>query len=495
MRPLSRRKGPALAAGGVDADNPAMVLTRGGAARAAAAGVAVAALLIAATPARAPAASPGASGSGDSFFPHLGNGGYDASHYDVRLAYSPGSRTISGQVVTAATATQDLSGFSFDMRPWLKVKSVNLDGARVPFRHQGAKLFVTPGAAIPGGQGFSVTVRYRGRPRAVRDPDGRHEGWIETRDGALVAAEPQGAPSWLPSNADLTDKATWNLEFTVPKRLKAVSNGRLVDVGRRGKRRLWRWAESQPMAAYLATVAIGRFRLFRSRIAGLPSIVAVDPEVAKRPSKGIDRTAGMLRLFGHRFGPYPFDSIGAIVDSSQGFLALETQTRPIYSFPPKGGIHAHEIAHQWFGDAVGFARWQDIWLAEGFAQWSMWLWRDHVGEQSLGSSFRRSYSLPASFDSYWRPAPGAVGTPKKLFAISVYERGAMTVEALRRELGNATFYALIRDWIAQRRFGTGTIPDFIALAEQHAGRDLNPFFHLWLFRSAKPTGPLAHAPK
>ena len=114
----------------------------------------------------------------------------------------------------------------------------------------------------------------------------------------------------------------------MPRELKAVSNGRLVAVGRRGKRRLWRWAESQPMAAYLVTVAIGRFRLFRSRVAGLPSIVAVDPEVAKRPSKGIDRTAGMLRLFGHRFGPYPFDSIGAIVDSSRGFLGARDPDPP-----------------------------------------------------------------------------------------------------------------------------------------------------------------------
>jgi aminopeptidase N len=459
---------------------------------------AAAVLLFAVAPASA--ASPGASGSGDSFFPHLGNGGYDVDHYDVRLAYGPTRRVISGEVAIAAKATQDLSSFSLDMRPWLKVREVSLGGAAATIRRQKAKLFVTPASAISSGQAFTVTVSYRGRPKVVRDPDGRHEGWIETGEGALVAAEPQGAPSWIPSNADLTDKATWDLRFVVPRGLKAVSNGRLLEVRPLGgkpvpRKRLFHWAESQPMAAYLATVAIGRFRLFRSRIASLPSIVAVDPDVAERPSKGIERTAGMLALFGARFGPYPFDSIGAIVDPSKGFLALETQTRPIYSFPPKGGIHAHEIAHQWFGDAVGFARWQDIWLAEGFAQWSMWLWRDHVGQQSLGSSFRRSYSVPADFNLYWRPAPGAVGTPRKLFSIAVYERGAMTVEALRRELGNASFYALIRDWVAQRRFGTGTIPDFIALAEQHAGRDLDAFFHLWLFRPAKPAGPLAHAPK
>jgi aminopeptidase N len=74
----------------------------------------------------------------------------------------------------------------------------------------------------------------------------------------------------------------------------------------------------------------------------------------------------------------------------------------------------------------------------------------------------------------------------KLFAISVYERGAMTVEALRREIGDDAFYATIRDWLASRRFGTGTVPDFTALAEAHAGRDLDAFFNAWLYERAKP---------
>jgi aminopeptidase N len=439
-------------------------------------------------------AAPGATGTGDSFFPHLGNGGYDATHYDVDLTYEPKPRTISGQVRIAARATQELSSFTLDMRRWLKVRSVTLDGVRVAHRQRGAKLFVTPGAAIPEGGTFTVAIRYRGRPKTVRDPDGRHEGWIETDDGALVAAEPQGAPTWIPCNASLTDKATYSLRFTVPKPLKAISNGRLLGVSRHGRKRTWSWAVGQPMAAYLATVGIGRFRLFRSQVAGLPSIVAVDPRRGRRVPKGIARTPGMVALFAKRFGAYPFDSVGAIVDHFKGFLGLETQTRPVYNHAPKGGIHSHEIAHQWFGDSVGFGRWQDIWLAEGFAQWSMWLWRDHVGQESLKSSFRRSYSWPRFSDFYWRPPPGAVGSPRNLFSISVYERGAMTVEALRREVGNATFYAIVRDWLAQRRYGTGTVPDFTALAEQHAGRDLTPFFDLWLYRPAKPTGPLAHAP-
>lgn len=440
----------------------------------------------------AAAAAPGSSGSGDSVYPHLGNGGYDVAHYDLHLAFAPKRGAVTGRMTITATATQELSSFSLDMRRWLRAGRVTLNGVPVARRQKGAKLNVIPSPAIPSGAEFTVSIPYGGRPRSVGGSGGRGVGWIPTRDGAMVASEPEGAPSWIPSNSSLTDRASWELRVAVPKPLKAVSNGRLLEVRGAGRKRVWRWAASQPMVPYLATVAIGRFRLHRSTVAGLPSIVAVDPSVSRRVPRGIKRTAGIVELFTSRFGPYPFDSIGAIVEDGVGDVALETQTRPIYDFAPPGGIHAHEIAHQYFGDSVGFGRWQDIWLAEGFAQWSMWLWRDFVGNQSLKSSFDRAYGLPNRFGFYWRPAPGAVLGRDKLFAISVYERGAMTVEALRREIGDDAFYATIRGWLASRRYGTGTVPDFIALAEAYAGRDLGPFFNLWLYAGPKPTGPMAH---
>jgi aminopeptidase N len=442
-----------------------------------------AALLLAAP---AAVAAPGASGNGDSVYPHLGNGGYDVAHYDLTLAYAPKRGAIAGRMTITATATQELSSFSLDMRRRLRAGRVTLDGVPAARRQKGAKLNVTPPAAIPSGAEFTVSIPYRGRPRSVDGSGGRREGWIPTRDGAMVASEPEGAPSWIPTNSSLTDKASLELRFAVPKPLKAVSNGRLLEVRGAGRKRVWLWASSQPMVPYLATLAIGRFRLHRATVSGIPSIVAIDPSVTRRVPKAFRRSAQIVELFASRFGPYPFDSIGAILDDGFGDVALETQTRPIYDYIPSTGIHAHEIAHQWFGNSVGFQRWQDIWLAEGFAQWSMWMWRDFAGTQSLSSSFKSSYAPAGFLGFYWRPAPGAVLSADKLFAISVYERGAMTVEALRREIGDDAFYATIRDWLASRRFGTGTVPNFTALAEAHAGRDLDAFFNAWLYERAKP---------
>ncbi len=448
------------------------------------AALAAAALLIGAT--AAAAASPGARSAHDSFFPSLGNGGYDAGHYDVRLAYSPRGGRLKGRVAVDAVATQDLSSFSLDLRPRLRVLAVSVNGVRARARRPKAKLIITPAAPLADGTPFTATVRYRGRPQPAIDPDKALDGWIPTRDGAFVANEPQGVPTWMPSNASLTDKASYDFRITVPRPLKAIANGRLRGVRRRGDRTTWSWSESQPMAAYLATATIGRFRLFRSRIAGLPSWVAVDPRTGSQPPKAVRRTAGIIAFFARRYGPYPFDSLGAIVDRADVGYALETQTRPIYEAPPNASVHAHELAHQWFGDSVGFARWRDIWLAEGFAQWSMWLWRDHVGVQTIGSSFRHAHRVPASNHGYWNPPPGRPGAPKRLFDLAIYARGAMAVEAFRRKVGNADFYATLRAWLAQRRYGTGTVGAFTKLAERTSGRPLNRFFGEWLYKGGKP---------
>ena len=166
--------------------------------------------------------TPGAAGHGDPYFPLAGNGGYDAQHYDLRLAYDPASGVLSGSTVMAAHATQNLSRFDLDLAG-LTVRSVTVDGRTARFRRSGQELVVTPPSGIRSGCSFSVAVRYDGVPRALIDNDGSSEGFIRTRDGAFVVGEPVGSMSWFPSDNTPSDKATYDLRMTVPKRISPFS--------------------------------------------------------------------------------------------------------------------------------------------------------------------------------------------------------------------------------------------------------------------------------
>jgi aminopeptidase N len=426
-------------------------------------------------------------GLGDPFFPAAGNPGYDVISYAVHLSYLPGSGEIRAAAIVSATATQPLRRFSLDL-DGLKVREVTVGGVRARFSHKDVKLAVTPSSSIPVGTKFAAAVHYRGVPRRVIDPDGSAEGWIRTADGAVGLGEPVGTAAWLPCNDTPRDKAIFRFGISVPEGLKAVANGRLVKVLRGAKGKTYSWNEEQPMAPYLAMVDIGRGRLTRGEIDGVPAWTLVDPKLARSSRRGLRALPRIVRFESQAFGPYPFDALGSVVDSVPIDYALETQTRPVYAFAPPLTFVVHEMAHQWFGDSVGLTRWPEIWLNEGFATWTEWYYAERHGGRSARQVFTRLYRTPASATQFWDPPSGHPGVAKNLFATSVYQRGAMALQALRERIGTPDLLALLRDWAAQHRYGNATIPQFIALAEEVSGGQLDRFFNDWLYKRGKPRG-------
>ena len=321
----------------------------------------------------------------------------------------------------------------------------------------------------------------------VRDPDGSLEGWFPTGDGAYVAGEPRGSPTWFPCNDIPTDKATYQTSITVPNGRKAFANGVLVERTRGPRNTTFVWRQDEPMATYLATATNGRFKLETSTFGGIPSYVAVDPREAKASRGALRKMPEILEVMESQFGPYPFSSTGAIVDRARfvGF-ALETQTMPVYDRAPDDVLVAHELAHQWFGDSVTLARWADIWLNEGFATWAEWLWIAHRGGPSTKQTFKRLYRIRAGERAFWNPPPGDPGGPRKLFDGTVYVRGGMTLEALHQRVGDAVFTSILRRWAAEHQYGNASTSEFIALAESESGQDLDAFFAEWLFTPGKP---------
>ncbi|MBV1856419.1 M1 family metallopeptidase [Catellatospora tritici] len=434
---------------------------------------------------------PGAAGIGDPYFPAYGNGGYDVASYGIKVKYDPKTDKLSGDVTITAAATQDLSGFNLDLAG-LSVRSVTVDDVAATVRRQANELIVTPAKGIASGGTFVTHVVYDGVPKPVKNKykDLGEGGWFATADGAIVLGQPDSAAGWFPVNDHPLDKAVYTIEATVPKGLTAVSNGVLGTTTTTGAWTTWTWSESKPMASYLSTLVIGKFRVTTGTHNGKPVYSAVTTKIAKGAADtSVAHTVKIADFLETQFGPYPFDSYGGVVISDDRIhFALETQSRPVYSAGFfRNGVNdtviAHELAHQWFGDAIAVHHWEDIWLNEGFARYAEWLWNDHAGVQSAQKSFNLTYQR--STPDVWKTPPGRPGAAH-IFDATVYDRGAMTLHALRKAVGDRAFFAIVKAWTTEKTGGNGTTAEFVALAEKESGKQLDSLFDAWLYGKTKP---------
>ena len=451
--------------------------------------VAVAALLAGAGTAVADTA--GTSGVGDPYFPLAGNGGTDVQHYDLALDYTPPAAApapLEGHLEAVATidlvATQDLDRFNLDLRG-LTATAVTVNGKPASFEQSANELVVTPRPKLKTGADARVVVSYGGTTTRPTDIEDALYGWVTTRDGAMVVSEPDGSATWFPVNDHPTDKATYTFEITVPEGLVAVANGLLTDSQTTAGMTTWSWNAPDPMAAYLTTASVGDYEIDEYVAAnGTPIFDAVDPTRLGAPTADLALTSDMLVFFEGLYGPYPFVSYGAIVDDDSVGYALETQTRSFFSRNAREGTVAHELAHQWMGDHVSPERWADIWLNEGWATYSTWMWNEHRGRATANESFDDFMSTPAD-DPEWDFVV-ADPQPLGLFAGPVYDRGAATLHALRVKIGDDAFFDLAHAWVARFGGGTASTADFAALAEEVSGEQLDAFFTAWVYTPAKP---------
>jgi aminopeptidase N len=484
-----------------------------------------------------PEFEPGARTLGDPLFPQIGNGGYDVRHYDVELDYAPGANSFNSATTTiTAVATQNLSQLSLDFQD-LPVGQVRVNGAAAGFSSadssvplgdpsvatQPMKLIVDPANGILDGTEFTVEVRYSGQPQRIIDTDESSEGWIpacfplalpQTCDGAFVVNEPIGAQGWFPSNNYPTDKATIDTLITAPSAKTALGVGELVSkTDNAGGTSTWHWREDDPTATYLTTATVGDFiyeeesMVETSTGRTLPVYNAVDATATMPQQAAIDASLaeapGQIDFLSDLYGPYPFDSTGAVADRAAGVgYALEVQTKPHYS----GGFttgnpsinvstQLHELAHQWFGNSATLERWSDIWFQEGFANWSDWYWSflEDGGDDPAAIWDDLYANTPASD---WSIAPAVLdGDPVNLFAFfPTYQRGAMTIQGYREILDDDDlFFAFAEELVTRFAYGNVSTQEFIDLAKEFSGftgpdlQLLDDYFQQWLYGTAQPT--------
>ena len=442
----------------------------------------------------------GAPGVGDVYYPLAGNGGYDVGHYDITGRYDPATDVWSATTVITATATADLYRFDLDF-DGMTISSLSVGGKPASWTRNGAELVVVPQQKIRTGQTITIRAAYSGVPKEFAIPLAGFDlrtGFMATDDGATVAGQPDVAAGWFPVNDHPRDKAAYDFHVTVPTGLGVVANGFLTRTTTQGAMTRFDWHAAEPMASYLATIDIGHWDVRQGTTeSGLPFYDAVDPDLLADPELGpainssLARQGEVVDVLSTAFGPYPFATVGAIIDDQPDlYFALETQTRPVYSqyFWPGGGdsVVAHELAHQWYGDDVALQQWQDIWLNEGWATYAEWVWAEHEGFFTPQDALDFFLSEIPDSDPFWA---FVVGQPPHddLFGDPVYLRGGMTLQALRNRVGDDAFWQIARQWVQERGGGTGTTAQFIELAERVSGQQLDDLFDAWLFTGSKPT--------
>ncbi len=453
-------------------------------------GVVVSGLLLAACAGSGVQGTPGAPGLRDPYFRLLGNGGYDVTHYGIALDYDPSEEKLTGETVITAKAKKSLSSFNLDLHG-LDVDSVSVQNKAARFNRAADELTIRPDDELPEGSTFVTRVRYSGEPKTITDADGSEEGWLPDGDGTLALGEPTGSKAWFPGNHHPSDKAAYDISVTVPDGLKAVSNGELTSEKPAGAgRTVFVWHSAEPMASYVATVAIGPYETKSSKTdEGLPVFTAVDPAESGASAEVLARIPEIMKWSEEYFGPYPFSSTGAIVaPAGAAGYALETQTKPVFPGAPDTETLVHELAHQWYGNSVTPKSWQDMWLNEGFATYAEWLWGEDHGGDTAQETFDALYASDAD-DDIWAFPPAKPTDASVISDPPVYQRGAMVLHKVREAVGDDTFFALIEDWATEYHHGNADTADFTAYAEQESGKDLDSVWGPWLYGDGKPKSP------
>ncbi len=397
----------------------------------------------------------------------------------------------------------------------LTIREVSVARAAARFEHANAKLTISLPAAAQPGTPVEIRIAYAA---AKTSREGNGLIWFRSRkedDGTerqppLIYSQGQAENNslWFPCHDFPDEKLTTEIIATVPDGYEVLSNGRLVSSSppRDGRRR-WHWLQDKPHPSYLVTFVVGKYEIVElggpnSARPGLSIPVYGYPGTGEQLRTVFANTPKMVAFFEHYFDePYPWDKYAQVLVRNFRWGGMEnTSATTLADFSSRMGpgelddLIAHELAHQWVGDLVTCRSWAHLWLNEGWATYSEWLWIEHTRDHDayLDSVSRALAGLSMSARGR-APRDIAVvsplyGTPDDPFekADNPYPKGALLLHMLRERLGDSAFQAATRRYIDLYKFGNADTDDFRRVLEETSGQSLERFFTQWALRPGLP---------
>lgn len=431
---------------------------------------------------------------------------FDVLHRALRLEPDFTQATLRGSVtITLAPLDPGFRTLRLDA-DHLTIDRVTREGSRpreLAFQHEGAELSITLEDPVNPVDALAVTIDYHGKPARgmwFRLPDEAHPALTPQ---LWTQGEPEDARFWFPCYDAPNDRATTEMEVTVPAGFEAVSNGRLVERETLADgRERFHWRTEASLPAYLVSLVAGRFDVLEDSWEGIPLRHYVPEGRLADASRSFARTGEMLSFFSERIGVrYPYEKYAhaCVRDFSFGGMenlsattVTERTLHParVHETSNSDGLVAHEMAHQWFGDLLTCRTWAHVWLNEGFATFF-----GILGEHARQGADEVAYALRRGADQVLRADRGKdrrpvvtdrYHTPIDLFDTYAYSKGAWVLRMLEGELGEERFWRGIRLWVERYRESAVTTDDFRHVMEEVSGRDLGWFFEQWCLREGHP---------
>jgi Peptidase family M1 domain/Peptidase M1 N-terminal domain/HYDIN/CFA65/VesB-like, Ig-like domain len=426
---------------------------------------------------------------------------YDVIGYDIDVFVDPARQILSGSVgVTLEAVADGLTEVSLDADLGLRVLSVIQVGnheyqydspKEVAFEHVGDRLTVTLDPPLPAGELVRLQVTYGGHAWRGGLIGATGVNWYSNAGTPVIHtfAQPYGARVWWPCNDRPDDKARVSLRVTVPEDLDVAANGletSRIDNGDGTATSYWH--SRYPVPTYLVVMHVSDFVYSESTYTGLdgttmPVGLWAMPQVADEAEADLAVTVPQIEVMAGHWGEYPFidEKYGNATVFFGGGMEHQTMTTLAVSRvgdPWMQWLNVHELGHQWWGDWVTMDDWRHIWLNEGYATHTEWLWAEHLGpdvlEQYLEDEDWRGWFSGSVFDN---PSP---------FSWTIYAKGSWVVWMLRHVIGDDAFFEAMTAYREVNGGTTGTTDELQEALENVSGMELDWFFDEWVYGLYRP---------
>lgn len=427
---------------------------------------------------------------------------YDVHYYKLDLHLENNTTFIEGMGRIGALASTNLSSVEFELHSNYTIDSIVVQGVKQPYSRTSSVITVNLFATISQGSTFNIDVYYHGNApsggtAAIGDgfSTGSSPSWGNSVTWSL--SEPYAAYEWFPVKQVLNDKAdSSEVWITTDSSNMAGSNGVLENITSiTGGKKRYEWKSRYPIAYYLISVSVAQYVDYTiyAKPAGINDSIKIVNFIYNNPAtlpnfkSEIDKTADMLEVFSEKYGMYPFyqEKYGHCMAPFSGGMEHQTMTTQGFFFTD---LTSHELGHQWFGDHITCGSWADIWINEGFASYSEYVYIEEK-EPGRGPSWLDDTESSALFSPTGSIHVDDTTNVGRIFSSSLsYNKGAFLLHMLRYEIDNDfLFFQGLRDYLQQYGGGTALGTDFLSIMKSSTGRpDLDVYFNQYYFGEGYP---------